>query len=276
MRLIPGLFVVLALTALVLGPLMTTLGASAYFSNPHVATYILRGVTLFSLEVSLPGVFIDAVVADRVNGSLWTLPHEVACYFGVLIAGLLGLFCNRAGFLAALALYLAAYLFVSLELVAAVLPVRLLLLMKLSLSFVIGVCFYKWRDHTLLSWPLTLISGAAAFGIFFLTGASSALIIWISYAVFVFAYLPGGAIRRYNLIGDYSYGVYIYAWPVQQNLASLYPEATPLANMLAAAPITLFLGILSWMLVEKPALSHRGVVAEKLASLRAAAQRRIQ
>lgn len=49
-----------------------------------------------------------------------------------------------------------------------------------------------------------------------------------AYAVLWFALVPAGAIRRFNLIGDYSYGIYILCFPIQQTLVMLYPQITPI------------------------------------------------
>ncbi len=64
--------------------------------------------------------------------------------------------------------------------------------------------------------------------------------------------MPGGVLRRYNRVGDYSYGLYIYAFPVQGLVQHLFGPLTPAGNMLLALPPTLVLAVLSWHLVEKP------------------------
>ena len=57
----------------------------------------------------------------------------------------------------------------------------------------------------------------------------------------------------FNRIGDFSYGIYIYAFPVQQLFAH-FGAQTPFLNMLWSAPIVLLLSSLSWRLIEAPAL----------------------
>jgi peptidoglycan/LPS O-acetylase OafA/YrhL len=58
--------------------------------------------------------------------------------------------------------------------------------------------------------------------------------------------------------GDISYGVYIYAFPIEQ-LAAHYvvPHANPLGVMLIAAPVTVLLASLSWRLVERRFLDFK-------------------
>jgi peptidoglycan/LPS O-acetylase OafA/YrhL len=55
--------------------------------------------------------------------------------------------------------------------------------------------------------------------------------------------------------GDFSYGTYLYAYPVQQMLYRTWGERMPFAAFIALACVgTLVLAVLSWHLVEKPFL----------------------
>jgi peptidoglycan/LPS O-acetylase OafA/YrhL len=80
-----------------------------------------------------------------------------------------------------------------------------------------------------------------------------------------FARPPRGVGRG---MGDYSYGIYIYAFPIQQ-LGAHMGFTTPLANIAFALPLTLVCAMLSWHLVERPALAFKKprratIVAEPL------------
>ena len=83
------------------------------------------------------------------------------------------------------------------------------------------------------------------------------------YFVLGLAYLPRGPIRSFNRLGDYSYGLYIYAFPVQQSLVARFPELTPGPLFLAAFAVTLVLAILSWHLIENPALGIKRRILSK-------------
>ena len=85
----------------------------------------------------------------------------------------------------------------------------------------------------------------------------------IAYVVFYIAYIPSGRIKKYNLVGDYSYGVYIYAFPVQQTVAALVPGVSVFSMMLISASATLILGVLSWHLLERHALGLKRLYVGK-------------
>ncbi len=78
------------------------------------------------------------------------------------------------------------------------------------------------------------------------------------YIVIFLALYPSGPIRLYNRLGDYSYGVYIVAFPIQQMLVASIPSLSPLAMIIFSFAITLPLAVLSWTYVEKPALRLKG------------------
>ncbi|HEX7638489.1 MAG TPA: acyltransferase, partial [Burkholderiaceae bacterium] len=65
--------------------------------------------------------------------------------------------------------------------------------------------------------------------------------------------------------GDYSYGIYIFAFPVQQMLASRLPGLGPWGVMAGAALPVAVLAVLSWRLVERRALARKDALARRLA-----------
>lgn len=271
-RLFPGLIVVSLLVAIFYGPVFTTLPLRDYFASWQTYTYVPRNVTLVSLQYELPGVFDDLPYRLAVNGSLWTLIHEVACYGGVLLAGVLGVLGSRSRFAIWFAAYLVAFAISGLPIVAEHLPSKLVALRSLTFPFAIGMAFYVWRARLPLSWlaagGLALVSALLARTPLF----QFSLVIAIAYATFVIAYRPDGIIRRYNALGDYSYGMYVYAFPVQQAAIAIAGPMSPLENIAIAFPVTLIFALASWYLVEKPSLDRRHVLAGWLGGKRRASE----
>jgi peptidoglycan/LPS O-acetylase OafA/YrhL len=253
LRLFPALLVMLLLMVLALGPLVTTLPLESYFSHPETQSYLPNNLSLALRQALLPGVFETLPYAVETNGSLWTLYFEVLCYGAVMVAGLLGAFRRWGPLVAVTLLYVAANGLVFL--MPDAVPGAFRTFLALGMPFAVGVAFYLGR-----AWlPLHPVLLAGLVGAAVLAKGTPlyqpAMILALSYGVFVFAFLPGGFIRRYNAFGDYSYGIYIYAWPIQQTVITLFGPMNPLMNFALALPVTLAIAWLSWTFIEKPALT---------------------
>ncbi len=251
LRLFPALAVVLVLTVAV-GAGLSVAAASSYWAV--APDYVLRNLSLFLLRWELPGVFADNPYGGAINGSLWTLSYEVLCYFGVTLLGVAGILRRKWMVAVALALVVAGYF----ALQEVRFNSRVYLLFQLGLPFALGAAAYVWRDRIVLDARIALGLALLALVIRLLPGAEPlfrpVFVLALSYVTFWLGYLPIPALRAYNRLGDYSYGVYIYAFPAQQLVAS-WGAVTPGGNMALAALIVLPCAVLSWHLVEKPALA---------------------
>jgi len=99
LRIAPALCVEIVLSALMLGPLLTVLPLSSYFTSAEFFKYFLN--TIGWIHYNLPGVFLDHPVARTVNGSLWTVPYEAECYIALTFlaaTGLKKMACNFSRF----------------------------------------------------------------------------------------------------------------------------------------------------------------------------------
>ena len=248
LRLFPALAVVLAVTVLVAWAFYTTASPATFWRG--AATYVLRNITLFFLQYPLPGVFEDNPYGGTINGSLWTLGYEVLCYAGVFVLGMAGLLRRRALIAGLAGLAVVAHMLAP----ALWLHPRLDNLIELGFPFALGTALYVWRERVPLNGYIAVGLAAAAAALRFTPVFETAFVTALSYAAFWLGCMPSRLFQRYNALGDYSYGMYIYAFPVQQ-LVAHHGATTPLLNMALAAPVTLVLAILSWELVEKRALA---------------------
>lgn len=254
LRLFPGLIVSVVLVTLVMGSAVTTLPLPGYLFSPATWAAILRNITLVSPQYTLPGVF-ETNPYPMVQGSIWTLIHEVLCYGLVFLAGVAGILGRRR----VMMVMMLAWLLLWALNVAGLLPVpgRLAQTLRLSIPFVIGMAFWIWRDRLVLSLPLALALAVLAGLTRGTVVGFPALALAITYGTFWCAYMPKGAIRAFNRLGDYSYGIYIYAFPIQGLVVWLAGPMGPWTNIALAFPLTLLCAVLSWHLVEQPALSLR-------------------
>ena len=130
--------------------------------------------------------------------------------------------------------------------------------LRLFSFFFIGSFFYCYADKipmknayfTIFS---LLLIGTATYQYLFIEVYS----LLLAYMVFYIAYIPKGRIRRFNTFGDYSYGVYIYAFPTQQLVAYSFVNISVEKMILYSSILTLTLAAVSWHLFEKKALSYK-------------------
>jgi peptidoglycan/LPS O-acetylase OafA/YrhL len=265
LRVYPGLFVVLLLTVFAIGPIFTVETQSSYFSHPETFLYLPRNLSLKWLQYDLPGVFRNNPYGPAINGSLWTLIYEAVCYGMVAILGLISRDGRNWVFSGFLAVYAIAY--VSLKVFRRDLLDHFDLLANfhlLALPFVVGMTFYRFRRFL----PLNKVVCAAVCIAPVLTYGSfwfrEVFVICWCYLVFYAGYLQWAPVRAYNNVGDYSYGMYIYAFPCEQIVMALWKNISPLTLIAISFPATLAAAMLSWHFIESWALTHRSVASQWL------------
>ena len=238
LRLFPALIVVLAVTVLVAGIWLTTEAPGLFWRE--AVEYYLRNLTLFFLKYDLPGVFTQNPYGPAINGSLWTLNYEVLCYAGVVLCGVMGALIRPNYFVFVLICFAAAYVANS----TYTFHSRIYNLMTLGLPFVIGMSFWVWRKTIPLSAAFALLLLVVTFFCRETALFRPLIVLSLSYTVFVIGYARIPVLAAYNRVGDYSYGTYVYAFPIQQMLAS-YGVVTPLTNIALALPLTLCCAVLA-------------------------------
>lgn len=250
LRLFPALAVVLILTILVAGLFLTTASPGVFWAA--APEYFLRNLMLFYPKYELPGVFETTPFGPAINGSLWTLNYEVLCYLGVVLCGLLGLLVRPPLFAMGLVLFVATHV------AGQVLQLhpRIENLLRLGLPFGIGMAFWVWRAVIPLSWVLAGLLCLAAALLRPTLLFEPMLTLALTYTIFVLGYARSPFLERYNRLGDYSYGTYVYAFPLQQWIAAL-GVVSPILNIALSLPLVLVCAILSWTFVEAPALRLR-------------------
>lgn len=250
LRILPGLAVAVLFTAFVIGrPIVTTLPLSDYFKNTGVYKY-LANATLLSIPNRLPGVFTDNIFANAVNGSLWTLRFEIMCY---IIIGVLGMLKLLKKF-TVIPMFAATYVVFVIKPWETLLSNTAYRLAYLSLFFFAGTLIYLYRDKIKLNKYIAISAFVITIVSVPLMMLKAVLPLTLSYLVFYFAYHAKINLSNFAKHGDYSYGIYIYAFPVQQAVTHFVNSNNNLVNFIIALPITIILSILSWHLVEKKAM----------------------
>ncbi|SET03503.1 Peptidoglycan/LPS O-acetylase OafA/YrhL, contains acyltransferase and SGNH-hydrolase domains [Pseudomonas graminis] len=268
LRIYPGLTLVLLLSVFLIGPMFTTLSASEYFRSGETYGYATHNLTLLSMKFHLPGVF-ENNPWPGINGSLWTLFYEVAFYMLVSALGASAFYSEGRKFAGFLMFYAALYVaFKALKLNNALFNdfYGAESFFTWSLPFVLGMSFYRYRQHIqhrLIGFlPFAVLAVCTWRTPYFF---ECFVLVW-TYLIFYLGFATHPTIDRYNQLGDYSYGAYIYGFPIQEILADLFKGIGPLSMMLLAFPLVILAAIFSWHFIERPAMARRRELAWFLSS----------
>jgi peptidoglycan/LPS O-acetylase OafA/YrhL len=261
LRIYPALISMTVLSVFVLGPLMTTLSPGDYFSKAESYLYLLKNSTLLhGVAYTLPGVFTANPYPHAVNGALWSMPYELGMYLILLLLWCLLRFRPHTRL---------RHMRLLLPLLAIGAAINYLprnfpsggesYIHGLLYMFFIGAACYVLKEKIILSTPIffaaVLMLALAAF-----SGQSSFFMIYnltLPYLLFFIVFVPAGVLRQYNRLGDYSYGLYIYAFPVQQCVAALLPQVSVWHMTILSGLITLIFAALSWHALEQLALRRK-------------------
>jgi peptidoglycan/LPS O-acetylase OafA/YrhL len=266
LRLFPVLVAGALGCAFVVGPLRTSLPLGTYLAHPDTWRFALQNSVPWPLGVryTLPGVFEGVPLQGAVNGSLWSMPWELSMYVVLSALGALAftgrrLLSERALRRVLVAIGVTATLgFTLYEGLDLPYEFHLSQGLRLTSLFFGGATLLVLSDRVVLSGRFALLAAALLAADFLLprplmavyAGALVYLVLWLAYA-------PAGPLAAYQRAGDFSYGTYVYAFPLGQCVASWVPGASWATIVLFTLPLTLALAIPSWYLLEKPLLDRK-------------------
>jgi peptidoglycan/LPS O-acetylase OafA/YrhL len=259
LRIFPGLFACLVLTTVVLGPLSTVLTPKQYFTGHETWDYLFGNLLLLRTRYLLPGVFAHNV-EQAVNGPLWSLYIEVRLY--LLTGVLLWVFRRLRREWLTLAI-------LGIALVGLASPKWIFVFGEnenhsvCSALFLLGALCALWSDRVVISGLWLVVLFLAANKYIYTVAFAPLFLFFTCYFVLCFGYSRW--LSRVRLPGDYSYGLYIYGWPVQQLIAEHFPHWSPLQNAGGAMAGAATLAVLSWHFVEKRSLEQKQRFSKALA-----------
>jgi peptidoglycan/LPS O-acetylase OafA/YrhL len=274
-RIYPAFIVASLLCVLVVGPFGTAdyfvpMGYwQEYYQKIDFMKMFLNLILL--KEVEVPWSFNNLPIANVVNGSLWTIRYEFYCYLLVMIFGSLKLFRFRwftpgvflfFWFLYALQEYYQVYLYNWQELGLAGKPD---FLPRFIVYFFSGILFYQHRKYIPRLRSLFFLSiFICVLSAWFFKGLMFTLPVFGAYTAFYFVFSLHIRLYRWAKYGDFSYGIYLFAWPIQQLLILFFEPYMNVWNLFSAATAgSLVLAVLSWNLIEKPSLRMKAGFVKK-------------
>ena len=252
LRIVPALLTEVCLSALLLGPVLTVFPLNQYFSDEKFLAYF--GNIIGRVRYELPGLFLTNPWPDVVNGNLWTLPAEFYCYLIIAAMIVSHLLFNRlifsVLFILTTCVLIIANTFFGFEEGLRSAPL-------IVYYFFCGAFMYHWREHVPYSRTLFILSIAASY--YHFLSADRLMLIFPFSVTYLTIYLGLVKFPRINIVqrGDYSYGVYLYGFPIAQALVAAIPQLQGhgIWVTLTTIPLTFTFAVASWHIVEKPTLS---------------------
>ncbi len=255
LRIFPGLVVAVFLT-LVATYFVYPKKDIPYFLNPEIYSYFLDNIMLFISHFDIPGVF-ENMRSTALNGSLWTIKFEFLCYLMLILIFPFKKKRRTTALLTTLLLIslVALQFFYSDWLRSIHRPIQMDLMVELASYFLMGsvlACF-DWETNAYKKLMLYISIALILVAVFFrldrliLIAPLGFVIIWFGKRK------SSTAAWIHKTIGDPSYGMYLYAFPIQQFMI-YFLEPNTMVLLISSTVLSVLLGIISWHLVEKKAL----------------------
>lgn len=280
-RIYPGFLLSLILTAFVFGPIAWVLVAhphapqglqAGYFAAPRLESPVTSGspwdYVVANLGLKIRIVFVAEIMR---NSSLWTLYFEGLCYLIVGVLAFVGILRHRRVTLV-VTLLLAAFIAVTLLTPSLLNEFTVyhgsnfawMNLIKLLLMFLVGANLYLFRERVPDSGPLALaltVLGLASLWLsptdmlhnpyYYFTWSDLTVTVLAYPVLWLGAHLPS---PRFTRRDDYSYGIYLFSFPVQVVIVDLLPTTPPLLTIPLVVLVTIPFAVSSWWLLERNCL----------------------
>ena len=256
-RVFPALIVMLLLTIFVLGPMVYDGNIADYFKNPSVWKYLGQNINLFgNTAYTIDGVFTINPYPGAINGSLWSLKHEFILYIVLMVLSMCAVLKNRKTMLGFTIVSIITYvlniqltpIFNHLTYIGVIMEINQFV--KLTMYFLIGSSIYLYRDKIKMNFQYFMLAVIILLAGITLNATKYALIITMPYIIM---YIGTFKFKKNILgkIGDFSYGLYIYAFPIQQLLVFYFKDNLSIwTYMLSAIILTSIFAIISTCLID--------------------------
>ncbi len=245
-RIIPSLMFVVVCSVLT-GGVISTLSAKDYFTDSMTFRYLLNGFMI--LQHDLPGVFEEAKYASTVNGALWTLPVEFICNIGCFVAMKLGLLEKKTfKFTFPIVVTGCILVYIAGSRISVIRAV-----IRPCLLFYVGMIYWIYREKIVpdirIAWlSLALLPVCSIFRVL-----NPGMILFFPYAMMTFWFGSRQHFEKASKLGDYSYAMYLWGFPVQQFVCERSGwEMSPYLNSLISIPVAFILAVLTYHMIEVP------------------------
>jgi peptidoglycan/LPS O-acetylase OafA/YrhL len=207
-------------------------------------------------HLASPLLFGDNPVPHQLNASLWSLRYEMLCYALVALIGV----WRGARWTVVTPLVLAPALAAQVVLGRLGAPAAgvATTLAELLGCFFAGAALYAWRGRVPFSPALATGAVAALAAAALIGGLRLVFPLAGTYLLLFVGCWRALPLQGFGRHGDFSYGLYVFAYPIQQAIVQHAGTGISIPVFFALAFVsTLVLAILSWHLIEAPSLARK-------------------
>lgn len=243
LRIYPAFILACIACVFLVAPLAGGVLRSASASGLAVSTLLLQ-------EPRVPGAMATLPFQGSMDGSMWTVAVEFQCYLVLAGLGLIGVL--RRPPLVHIAAYTAVLFYGGVTVLGLGTPFA-----RLAVFFAIGAWTYVFRDRVPRRGWLAGLALAVLVASEFVPGPVFFLVLPFCWSYIVLWVASAGAVRlpAWLARSDYSYGAYLYGWPVQQLVIRDLAVISPPLLFAISLPVTLGAAAISWHALERPALA---------------------
>lgn len=236
-RILPGYIVVTILSAIIVAPL----AGVRELTKARCLMWLKRAVIIdYTFD---PEAFLNNPQPYNINASLWTIRYEILCYCAIpFVLLILKVLPRWTIILPTLAFVVLAGLHVKWPGLSH---------SNLYACFVVGAAVYVLRDQIQFN-----LAGALISVVLLVIASRTHTLGYLiplagGYVIFYIAFRQG-ILNHFGKYGDFSYGIYLYSFPIQQLLAQAWPNCGKPVLFVVASLLSIACGAASWFFVEKP------------------------
>lgn len=218
--------------------------------------YFIHNLTFpnLNIQATLPGCFINNPYPNSVNDPIWTLPYELLMYTFLAVAGLCGLTLRKKTFIVLLLIAVIAATICIIWDMGHFMNVSPKIF-DFTICFATGALLFiingeHKKPNGWLVLTLILLAALTRFSSYFMVVFLPTIVLCVLWL----ALMPIHKLTWPNRFGDPSYGIYVYAYPIQQAFVEIFGINNPLYLFLTAGFVAFIFGLLSWHLLEKRCL----------------------
>lgn len=257
LRIFPGLFIATLFSVLIVGPLVTSYPINDYLKNFQTWDYVRNA--FMQTRMNLPGVFNNNPI-NAVNGSIWSLPVEFWLYIFISLFGVLKIFTKTRlliPIISLLVMFFQMFVLTRAEYRGLVfVGISAKDFFGLAVYFFIGSSIYLYQKYFIFDFRIAILATIALLVSFSAHYGYLILPLSLSYLIIFFAFDSNfSCFRHFGKYGDFSYGMYVYAFPIQQTIVHFLGTKMEIIPFFGSSFITTTMfAVLSWHLIEKKAL----------------------